>query len=396
MVSAMVIDDFGPPERPGEEQALGDLLAETYGVPRELIGPWFDYAGRQNLRVLREDGQVAAGLIRVPMGQFWGRRSIRTCGVAGVGTSPALRGKGLATRLMHAAVSEMRAEGFPLAALYPSTQPLYRRAGFEQAGTCFRFRAPPRSLTGGDRALPMRSLTIEDLPAVEALYRQVASSRDGWLDRGSYIWHRVRFPRGRTVHGYVVGETSPVDGYIFLSRSLTPDGFNEVGITDLAARSPAGWRRLLAFLADHGSMTSEVGWFGGTDEPLLHPLAEVDEVKVEAHITYMLRVLHLQAALTARGYPVGLCAELELDVVDPLFEENAGRWRLRVKEGRATVERGGDGALGCDVRSLATLFSGFRSATALAELGLLTGPASALAAADAVFAGRPPSMRETF
>ncbi len=391
-----VTGDYGRPAGAQEERALGAVLSETFGFPLETAPGWFDSAGREHLRVLRDGGQVAAGLILIPMGQYWGGRSVRMCGVGGVGTAPHLRGGGRATRLMTHALLDMRAQGFALSGLYPATQPLYRRVGYEHAGTRFRFRAAPAALTGGDRSLPARPFTPGDLPAAKALYAQLAQGRDGWLDRGPYVWHRVQNPRGHTVHGYLFGNEGAPEAYLLLARVPTPEGFTNVLVTDLAARTPAGWRRLQAFLADHASLTREVTWCGGADEPLLALPHEQDPIRTEAHLTFMLRVLDVHGALTARGYPAALTARLDLEVADPLLPGNEGRWRLDVSGGTARVERGGQGHLRCDARALATLYSGFRSATGLSSIGALSGTPEALATADMLFCGRPPSMRDMF
>lgn len=58
---------------------------------------------------------------------------------------------------------------------------------------------------------------------------------------------------------------------------------------------------------------------------------------------WMLRVLDVPRALSARGWPAHLEGELHLEVTDDLVAANRGRWRLRVTGGAATVEPGGRG-----------------------------------------------------
>jgi predicted acetyltransferase len=200
-----------------------------------------------------------------------------------------------------------------------------------------------------------------------------------------------------TVSGYVLEEAGQVGGYVFLGRVRPPgeDFLFELVLTDLIARSARGWQRLLTFLADHGSMALEVKWFGGLDDPLVHLFRE-QAVSTRVLFHWMIRLLDVPAALAGRGFPRGLSAALHLEVEDPLFAENAGRWVVEVKGGEARVERGGEGHLRCDVRALATLYSGHRSASTLATLGVLQGTPEALELADALFAGHPPSMPDMY
>ena len=394
-------DGYGRPADGGEIERAGALLAESFAIPPAHIGPWFDYAGRENIRVFRKAGSVAGALLLVPMGQFWGGRSVRLCGFAGVGVAPWERGHRVATLMMAEALRELRRDGWPLAALYPSTQPLYRRVGFEQAGSRFEIRGPLSALPCGDRDLPMRPFTPAELPAAQRTYSEVARARPGWLDRGGYVWHRVQNPRpigqpsAVAAYGYICGEPGAVEGYAFLTRVPKPAFRPDVLVTDLVARSARASRRLLTFLSDQASISEDVSWFSGAAEPLLLLLRE-QAFDVHAVWAWMLRLVDVEQAIAARGYLSGLSATLEIDLVDELFADNAGRWILEISGGEGRARRGGSGKLRCDARALASMFSGFRNASALSALGIVQGPPEALSAADAIFAGPPPSMPDMF
>ena len=73
---------------------LGALLAHAFGFPPEDAAAWFERAGSENVLAYREEAGVAGGLLLVPMGQFFGGRSVPMMGVAGVGIAPERRGSG--------------------------------------------------------------------------------------------------------------------------------------------------------------------------------------------------------------------------------------------------------------------------------------------------------------
>lgn len=392
-----VPDGYARAQGEADLQQLGDVLAEAFAFPAGDSPTWLARAGHENARVFRQGGAVAGGLLLVPMGQFWGGRSVRLGGFSAVGVAAHARGSGVATRMMEESLRELRREGFPLAGLYPATQPLYRRVGFEQAGARYEIRGPVSALPEGSHELPVRRFAAEDLPALQRLYAGVARARTGWLDRGPYVWSRIQEPRGHTAHGYVVmDEAGEPEGYTFLARVMKPSFKHDLLLTDLIARSPRGWRRLLTFLRDHGSLAQEVVWFGGADEPLLLPLRE-QTLAARVYNWWMLRLLDVPAALEARGYPLGLSATLHLEVTeDALFPDNAGRWVLEVSGGEGRVRRGGDGDVRGDVRALASLYSGYRSAVDLAGLGVVSATMRGQETAEAIFGGRAPSMRDQF
>jgi predicted acetyltransferase len=282
--------------------------------------------------------------------------------------------------------------------LYPATQPLYRRVGYEVAGARYEIHVDAGALGLGDRALALRPVKPSDDAAVEACYRRFASQHHGWLDRGPYIWRRVRTPRGDTAHGFVVEGPAGMEGYVYLVRGLSPQGAvptQVLKLTDLVATTPAAARRLLRFLGDHGSLAREAVWYGGADEPLLAMLREQSfQVKLSMH--WMTRVLDVAQALEARGFPPGLSGALHLDVEDDLLPENTGRFVLEVEGGGARVRPGGDGHLRLHVRALAPLFTGFLTPRALQLAGMLSADDASLDTASALFAGPAPSLRDMF
>lgn len=391
-------EDYGPPRDELELAAVADITAQAFAMSATDAETTVRKNGPEVLRLLRQGHQVAATLTLIRMHQFLGGRSVPLIGVGGVAVAPAHRGGGVATRLFHRFLREMRDGGAPLSVLYPATQPLYRRVGYEVAGARYEIHVDASALELGERTLTLRPLTSSDNAAVEACYRRFAAQHHGWLDRGEYIWKRVRTPRNDTAHGFVVEGTSGVEGYVYLVRSLSPQGAvpkQVLKLTDLVANTPAAARRLLRFLGDHRSLAQDVVWHGGADEPLLTLLREQTyQVKLSMH--WMMRLLDVPRALEARGWPQGLSGALHLDVQDDLFPENQQRFVLEVEGGAARVRPGGEGGMRLHVRGLASLYTGFLSPRALQLAGMLEADDASLTAATALFSGPAPSMRDMF
>ena len=55
----------------------------TYGNDTDTT-PWLEAAGLDNIRVLEASGTLGAMLIVIPMGQWFGGRSLPMAGIAGV------------------------------------------------------------------------------------------------------------------------------------------------------------------------------------------------------------------------------------------------------------------------------------------------------------------------
>ncbi|MFG0243088.1 MAG: enhanced intracellular survival protein Eis [Phycisphaerales bacterium JB054] len=380
----------------GAQAAAARFCSLAFGGTLEGAVEWLrDQAGYEHLRVLREaDGSLAASLIVIPMGQYFGGRSVEMEGIAGVAVPPEGRGKGAGLRLMRAQVRDAAARGVPVSCLFASTQSLYRQVGYEQAGVVFQTTLPLRTVGVRERGMVVRELTDADQPAIAACYARYAARYDGMLDRGAYVWGRTRSNRGEVRRGFGFfgegGGGEALEAYVFFAqRRKASTGRHDVAVSDLAFVTARGGRRLLGFLSDLATVGDDATFDGAAVHPLMGLMGQQYFTSRFVDV-WMLRLNLVREALEARGYAPGVRAEFVVEVEDDLVEANAGAWRVRVADGRAEVERArgdvrGVAVMRCDVRGLAAVYAGYCSATSAAGLGWVEG--EALAVVDGVFAG---------
>ncbi len=360
------------------------------------------------VRVARRGGRVVGGLVRIPMAQFFGGRAVSMDGVAGVAISPTERGRGVAKQLMGTTLKEMRRRRVAVSTLYPSTYQLYGSLGYGRAGARYRMSLPLARLGRvKTSAVEIREMEPKDERAVERFYRRRALSHNGWLDRGGYIWARVRNPRGGTPFGYVVERPTPkgpqLEGYVYYLHHPSNGLPYELQMHDVQFATPEAGQRLLALMSDYATVADRACWYGGADDALLHSLLE-QGARQELSELWMLRIVHLEAALEERGYPRGPDLSLEFEVRDGLLRANSGRWRLVIGRGRGTVERvrgprssaASARSAKLDICDLASLYSGHIRARTLAELGRLDARPSVVDSLEAVFCGPAPSLPDYF
>jgi predicted acetyltransferase len=391
---------YGLPADEAEIDELARIYSWSFSFPEEGAREALTKLGRETTRVLREDGRLTAGFNALPMAQWFGGASVSMAGVHAVGVSPEHRGKGVATRLMQAAVREFRDSEYALSALYPAKLVLYRRVGYELAGGRYFVTLKTPDLQLADRKgvgeLALRPIAEADDEAVRETYRRFARRESGFLDRGEFSWRRVREPRNQKARGFLVEGDEGVEGYVYLSEKRGEGVLGyDIEVSDIIALTPRACRRLLVFFGDHRSLGFSIRWPGHPADVLLQQLAE-PRYRVELFCPWTLRIIDVPRALAARGYPQGVTAELHFAVADDTLPENEGRFVLSVAEGRGEVRVGGNGSLGVDVRGLAALYSGYRSPFAARSAGLLDGPEDDLRTAGAVFAGPAPWMPDMF
>ena len=363
------------------------------------LDAWVEREGRQNVRVARRDGRVVGGLVVQRMGQWFGGRSVPMGAVRAVGVAPEHRMAGVASRLMRTSLTEMHRDGVPISTLFPATQPVYRRPGYEQAGVRLVYQMPTASIDVRERSLTLRRIEPDDHEAVGQAYAERARRTSGNLDRNDWYWRRIFDPPPwlPKVYGYLVERDGRVEGYTVYSQKEADRTSHacELELVDLVFLSPDAGRRLLTFLADHRSMATTVRWCGAPAEPMLILPAEQASTVVH-RIDWMLRIVDVVRALEMRGYPPAVNTQVHFEVSDDVFAHNNGRFVLEVSESQGHVRKGGSGAVRIDIRGLAPLYTGHLSPSDLKATGYVDASDEDLAEAGSVFAGPAPWMPDIF
>lgn len=380
-----------------DRPALYRSISLAFGGPVAGVDEWVSASGLANQRVLRRaDGGIGASLLRIEMGQYWGGRSVPMLGIAGVTVPPESRGGGNAKRLMRALVREAHREGWATSALFASTHSLYRAVGYEHAGSRFVFTVPLSRIDVHERGGEVVALGEGDNGRVRECYARAAQRANGNLDRGEYIWSRIRKRWGVEYQGFgVVGSGGALAGYVYLAQQRRPEGRYDVEVSDLAFETPGAGRRLLGFLRDFEMMGHDCTMYGGPTHPAL-TLLQQHRYKAELKDYWLMRVTNLERAVGARGYARAVDAEVHLQVEDDVVDEHNGAWVLRVRNGAGEVRRGGKGEVRVTARGLAAVYSGFVTFAQARAQGWCEGSDGALCGAEGVFAGPHPWMTEMF
>lgn len=372
---------------------LHDIIAHAFGLNAEDVARWLQRAGEEHVRALLRNDEVVGGLLEIPMGQYFGGRSVSMLGVAAVAIAATERGQGLAARMMVEMLRAAKQRNFAISTLYAASVTLYRRAGYERAGARYCFRVDPRHLeVGREKEISVREIDpklIQEsgLPAeLRALYTRFASRSPGFLDRGPYCWTRVVQPRGLSTKTFAFYNQSMLEGYVVLAHIMPPSGFpTAVQLTDFAATSPRAVRAIQRFLIEYRSLADVVKWEGGPNELFANMLPE-RHIDVTLSDYFLVRIVDPMRALAQRGYPVGERSGVTFELEDASLPENSGRYDL-----------GGGGKLvRLNERGLAALYSGMSPTHVLADAGWLEADEETQQLLDAWFAGPLPTMRDHF
>ncbi len=389
---------YGPPESEVELAQLAGLVADTFAGDVQRYGQWLQRLGPQSLRVLRSGERIVAGLVIYDLGQFYGGKRVPAWGVGCVAVSAECRGAGAGSELMTALLGEMFQRGVALSPLYPATQPVYRRLGWEIGGARIVYQVDVRRLPTRQAGPGLRAITEQDHPLLQQIYTARAQRSAGHLDRNRVIWERVfHSVGGSKLFGYVVEDRTGPVGYILYEQQRTdPASITfRVVVRDLVFATGAAGRRLLALLAQHRSVVEQARICAAPDGPL-PCLCDEQVLEPCERFDWMVRIVHVPIALEQRGWPAGLSAKLALQIVDDALPQNSGCYGLDVKDGTCAVQKVSAAELRVDIRGLAALFTGRLSPAELRQAGYLEGPEQQDGLLQAAFAGPQPWTPDFF
>jgi predicted acetyltransferase len=379
---------------PADVQQLGNILDQCYIEPGEHES-YFNRVGVENLRIIHQNEQVVGGLALISMGQWWGGVQIPMTGIASVGIACEYRGTGAAIALMQHTVKELYDNGVPISVLYPATQRLYRKAGYEQAGATCIWEIPAESIQVREQLLPVKPVVPINLELFHDLYHKQARLNNGYLERNQFIWQNVNQPlEKQTPYAYIIGETDQPQGYIIFSQHRDKDG-TILRIRDWVVLTTAAAQTFWSFLANHRSQIDKIHWRSSPVDALTLLLPE-QTAKIKHISRWMLRVIDVVKALEKWGYPKNIQTELHLEIEDDLIAENNGKFILSIANGRGEVTKGGKGELQLDIKGLAPLYTGLFTPQQLQIAGKLQATETSLDTATQIFAGSSPWMVDFF
>jgi predicted acetyltransferase len=328
-------------------------------------------------RVLEEGGEITSVLRLDHQAQWWLGRALPSAQVLQLATPPQHRGAGHGARLLAGLLEELHAGGVPLATLTPSTFPFYRGAGFEVAGSWTMYEARAEHLPRHTAPYRARPVSLDDPAELADVYRRVAPSRHGAFERGDRFWRQLaRRAKDKTTAAFVLDGPDGPAGWAVATLEFRPEPApfqTRVEIADWGCL-PGADAALFALFAGYASMNGMVAWSGPDPDPgALYALRD-RFARLTDRWHWMLRLVDLSAALSARPWPAGVAGQVELRVEDQVCPWNAGGWRLELAGGQGRVEpTASTPAASADIRGLASLFTGFAGPDDLVRAGLLSG-----------------------
>jgi len=374
------------PAAPADRPAIVRELALAFGFSPERAAEYTENIGLSDFRVLAGAQGVAAVAALVRTGHFLGGRSVPAANICHIAIAPQWRGHDLARQLLAELEAEALAQGAVMTTLFASARPVYRKAGYELAGSEIIYEAETAALPPRMKDITVRAVTSDIAQCLSGAASTRGAIHNGLLDRAASHWSELlREPRHALAAYAVDGDVSR--GYVLID---TADE-NCLSLRDWHARDSVAAKAILAFLGGFRSVYPKMHWHGAPNDDLIFAMPDKGW-KLLHQEDFMAKLIDPRQALTVRGYT---CPDAQLDVT--LIGETQKSFGVVISNGKATVaEPRGRAGVSLKAIDLAPLFTSYRSASFLARAGRLTGDAASIALGDLIFAGPAPWSAEHF
>ena len=315
--------------------------------------------------------------------------SVPMAGLSWVSVHPDHRRRGVLSQMIAHHFAQLHEQGVALSGLHAAEVPIYGRFGYGVSSLEVNlelerstvFTAP--SLEDAAQRVTTRFFAADSDDAarmVHELHLRYAASTLGAVSRPELLARPifVDLPLARQGHepsqillAHVDGQPA---GYAVFSREQKwTDGRPKGAVTapEVAAADPAVLLALARRLVDFDLTASIVIGGRAIDDPLLWWAGGPRALSLKSFDSLWLRLVDVDAALTARGYSSP--CDISLAVVDPTCPWNQRTWRLTVdQEGAATCMPTTDEAdIRLPVQALGAAYLGSRTLATQAKEGLV-------------------------
>lgn len=345
---------------------------------------------------IKDGDQLVSGLYSLPFRVNFHGQQYHMNGIGDVMSAPEFSGRGGASTLMRAALTDMYAAGVELSYLAPFSYEYYRRFGYEQVFEHTEYRIASRDLPhfrasdeGGSLVRGKLADLYQDLKPLNA--RSNRTQRGGVM-RADWWWDYLCLKNNWDAAIYRDATGMPT-GYVIYAREGT-----QLTVKEYVAETAIARQQLLGFIMKHGNTFAELVYEAPDTDFMQDYLPNPYVLQTTVQPYMMARIVHLERFMSK--YPVSedAHADLVFKLTDETVPANDGYWYLRVADGKLALTKTDETAAAAQlsIQQFSKLMMGAQSASELAARGQITATPAQAAELDSVRVKQSPSLVDYF
>lgn len=339
----------------------------------KAFGDWFfahRYAPGQTL-AFRENGVILSNVQMIPYRVRIRGRETDSWFIVGAATMPEARNRGHMAALLQASFARMREAGVTVSHLYPFQYDFYRKYGYDVCSERLLTRLSPSDIleSQGMReaaSWPAQAEQIDsraDAGTLKDCYEAFTKDLDGYVVRDAKSFE-LRLEEHALESG---GGLAIRRGGKLLAYALYALQDRKLACPETVYAEPPALYALVWHLARRFPDMETIEFSTPVSDTLRHLLKD-GRARSFIEPFDMLRIIDLQALLQSLRYPPDAKGEWTFEIQDEHAPWNDGRFRIRVEEGRARVDRtAAPAAFGLGIGPMAQIVCGLVAPSAMAR-----------------------------
>ncbi|KRO00168.1 GNAT family N-acetyltransferase [Companilactobacillus kimchiensis] len=337
--------------------------------------------------------KLGSGLFSIPFDINFHGVGFKMNGIGDVMSAPEFGGRGGASSLMKAALTDMYQNNVTLSYLAPFSFGYYRQFGYEQVFDHTKITMENTQLPrvkNSDQGHVER-FAIKDLPeAVKTMYFE--NNHRGGVVRATWWWDHMLDKHQDYQIALAYDDNDVLIGYlIYYDENET---FN---IHEWFNLNPLSRKLLLKFVTKHQSIFQRFSYESPDPDFKADLLIDPYSAKLEVTPYMMARIVNLEDFL--KRYPIKKMNLAKIYFkVDDTLEWNNHTWELSINDGIVDLKIADDKKddFEVSIQSLTKAMFGYRSLNSLAKYGFIQGDLGKIKALDEVFVHEKPQLIDYF
>lgn len=289
-----------------------------------------------NTIVVEEDGEIVSSLQLNQYNIKLNNKVYDTSYVVGVSTLPEARGKGYMKHLMDFTLNELYKKNQLVSILMPIDYRLYRRYGYEHCYDQIEYELNIEDLGVFKNTGHMKKANENHIKHLINIKEEFLKDTNGNIERDK-VYYKNLFKEVKSEDGNIyLHEGKKFDGYLIYFINGDTMFVRELYYTNMDSL-----KAMLKFIYNHNTQCKKVTISAPVNDKIRFVLPNLRAAEIKLKPFMMGRVINFESYLKSLDIDSSKEGSINILLKDDFIKENNHIFKISLKEGKLTVEKGG-------------------------------------------------------